>query len=216
MKAAAAEFIVVEGPIGAGKTTLARRLADTLGGEALLEAVEANPFLPSFYRDPRGNALAAQLFFLLSRVQQLRALRQRDLFRGPCIADFMLEKDPLFAELTLTRDELALYRQLFEHLRVEAPRPDLVIYLQAPVDVLLARIARRGRPYEQAVDAAYLQRVNEAYTRFFHHYDEAPLLIVNAAEINFADNEDDYRQLLDAIERMDGGRRFFNPAPLGR
>lgn len=208
------DYIAVEGPIGVGKTSLARRLAESFGTELLLEEVDDNPFLPRFYRDPRQAALPTQLFFLLQRAQQINDLRQADLFRPVRVADFIIEKDHLFAELTLDSDELALYRQVYSHLTLDAPRPDLVIYLQAPVEVLLSRIARRGRQYEQRIEAAYLQRISEAYTKFFYDYDEAPLLIVNASDLNFVDSEEDYRQLLEQIRRIRSGRHYFNPAPL--
>ena len=207
-------YIVVEGPIGVGKTTLARRLANSLGGEALLEAPEENPFLPRFYEDPRTNALATQLSFLFQRVRQLEGIRQSDLFAPVRVGDFMIEKDRLFAELTLDADELALYRQVYERIAGAAMTPDRVIYLQAPVDVLLARIAARGIPYEEDLDPRYLDRVAAAYTGFFHHYDAAPLVIVNAAEIDFAHGDADYAQLFDLLQSISGGRHYLNPLPL--
>ena len=206
-------YIVVEGPIGVGKTTLARRLAESLGGEAILEAPEQNPFLPRFYEDPRATALATQLFFLLQRVRQLDGIRQGDMFARVRVGDFMLEKDRLFAELTLDADELALYRRIFEQIGGEAVVPDLVIYLQAPVDVLLRRIDARGIPYEDSMDPRYLERVASAYTRFFHHYEGAPLVIVNAAEIDFAHNDDDYGLLFDKLRSISSGRHYLNPLP---
>lgn len=208
------DFIVVEGPIGVGKTTLARRLAESLGTELLLEMAEDNPFLERFYQSPRAAALQTQLFFLFQRAQQMQALRQADLFNPVRVADFLMEKDRLFARLTLDDDEYRLYEQVYAHLTIDAPRPDLVIYLQAPLDVLQARIARRARPCERHIDAAYLERLGEAYLQFFHHYDEAPLLIVNAAELDFAHNDADYEQLLGQIRQVRSGRHYFNPLPV--
>lgn len=207
-------YIVVEGPIGVGKTTLARRLAGSLGGEALLEAPGDNPFLPRFYQDPRTNALATQLSFLFQRVRQLEGIRQSDLFAPVRVGDFMIEKDRLFAELTLDADELALYRQVWERIAGAVMTPDRVIYLQAPVDVLLARIAARGIAYEEDMDPRYLDRVVAAYTHFFHHYEAAPLVIVNAAEIDFAHGDADYAQLFDLLQSISGGRHYLNPLPL--
>ena len=206
-------YIVVEGPIGVGKTTLAKRLAASLGGEALLEAPEENPFLPRFYENPRMTALATQLFFLLQRTRQLKDIRQTDMFATARVGDFMIEKDRLFAELTLDPDELALYRQVYEQIVREAVAPDLVIYLQAPVDVLLRRIAARGIPYEEWMDPRYLDRVASAYTRFFHHYEGAPLVIVNAAEIDFAHGDSDYDLLFDKLRSISKGRHYLNPLP---
>ena len=209
-----ADYIVVEGPIGVGKTSLAQRLATSFNTELLLEAVEDNPFLERFYRDPRQAALSTQLSFLLKRAQQVNDLRQSDLFRSVRIADFLIEKDRLFAELTLDNDEMQLYQQVYSHLTVNAPKPDLVIYLQAPVEVLLTRIARRGRTYEQRMEAAYLQGVCDAYARFFYDYHDSPLLIVNASDINLIDNADDYLQLLNQIRTIRSGRHYFNPLSL--
>ncbi len=209
-----ADYIVVEGPIGVGKTSLAKRLASSFNTELLLEAAEENPFLERFYRDPRQAALPTQLSFLLKRAQQVNDLRQSDMFNPVRVADFLIEKDRLFAELTLDSDELQLYQQVYSHLTVDAPKPDLVIYLQAPVEVLLARIGRRGRVYEQRVEAAYLQRICDAYMEFFYNYHDSPLLIVNASDINLIDSEDDYLQLLNQIRTIRSGRHYFNPLSL--
>jgi len=208
------DFIVVEGPIGVGKTTLAQRLAHSFGTELMLEQAGENPFLGRFYQNPRGAALQTQLFFLFQRAGQVQELRQADLFRPVRVADFLMEKDRLFARLTLDDDEFRLYEQVYAHLTIDAPRPDLVIYLQAPIEVLMARIAKRARDYESYIDSSYLERLAEAYTNFFHHYDASPLLIVNAADIDFANNEDDYQQLLEQVRQVRSGRHYFNPMPL--
>lgn len=207
-------YIVVEGPIGVGKTSLARRLSASFGSELLLEGAAENPFLERFYRNPREGALSTQLFFLLQRARQLQELRQADMFRPVRIADFLIEKDQLFARLTLDEQEYRLYEQVYEHLTLDAPQPDLVIYLQAPVDVLLQRIAKRGIRHEQHIDAAYLERLSQAYARFFHDYDAAPLLIVNAAHIDLVSGDADYQALLEQIERTRTGRHYFNPLPV--
>ncbi len=207
-------YIVVEGPIGVGKTSLARRLAESFSSDPLLENVDDNPFLERFYQDPRSAALAVQLQFLFTRSQQVQALRQSDLFRPSFVADFMLEKDRLFAQLTLDENELWLYEQVYGRVEIDAPAPDLVIYLQAPVEVLIRRIAQRGRRSERTIDPAYLERLAEAYTRFFYHYDAAPLLIVNAAEIDLVNNDRDYELLLQQVRGRRSGRHYFNPAPV--
>jgi len=181
----------------------------------VLEAADENPFLERFYQDPRHAALPTQLFFLFQRARQLQAMRQADLFAPVRVADFLMDKDPLFAELTLEPDELRLYEQVYEQLTLELPAPDLVIYLQAPVEVLQTRIAKRGRPAERGIGADYLLRVVEAYARFFYHFDKAPLLIVNAAEIDLSSGEHDYQQLLAQVQSMRSGRHFFNPLPIG-
>lgn len=206
---------MVEGPIGVGKTSLARRLADSLGSELLLEKAEENPFLERFYHDPRAAALPAQLFFLLQRAEELRGLRQADLFQPRLVADYLFEKDRVFAELNLDEPEFQLYDKVYQQLAPEVPTPDLVIYLQAPVDVLQRRIAQRGIVYEQRISADYLSRLSEAYIRFFYHYDHSPLLIINTSDINPVESERDYRMLLEQIQSIDSGRHYFNPAPLG-
>lgn len=210
-EAVAHRYIVVEGPIGVGKTSLARRLADSLGGELVLEQADTNPFLERFYRDPVGAALPAQLHFLFQRVQQLAALRQEDLFASVRVADYLLEKDRLFARVILDEAEYGLYEQIYSRMVVDPPTPDLVIYLQAPVDVLLERIGRRRIKAEQLIERAYLEKLNEAYARFFHDYDAAPLLIVNAAAIDPVANEADFTELQGVIQRMKRGRLYFNP-----
>lgn len=204
-------YIVIEGPIGVGKTSLAKRLAADFSGELLLEGAEDNPFLDRFYRNPRHAALPTQLFFLFQRARQMQEMRQSDLFAPVRIADFLLEKDRLFAQLTLDDDELRLYEQVYNNLSVDAPRPDLVIYLQAPVEVLLDRVRKRGRAFERFIESNYLQRLVEAYTRFFYYYSETPLLIVNAAEIDLVNNSKDYQVLVERIGKVRSGRHYFNP-----
>ncbi|HHJ11902.1 MAG TPA: deoxynucleoside kinase [Chromatiales bacterium] len=206
-------YLVIEGPIGVGKTSLARRLAEDLGGELLLEQPEENPFLERFYSDPHGAALPVQLHFLLQRARQMRELQQADLFRPLRVADFLFHKDRLFAGVTLDEEELALYEQVHAGLGLVPPVPDLVVYLQAPIEVLVERIRRRDRRFERYIDTGYLQRLCEAYTDFFHHYDEAPLLIVNATEIDFVANPSDYRNLLARILDVRSGREYYNPLP---
>ncbi|HEV7631839.1 MAG TPA: deoxynucleoside kinase [Steroidobacteraceae bacterium] len=204
-------FIAIEGPIGVGKTSLALKLAASLEAETVLEQAGDNPFLERFYRNPRVGALPAQLYFLFQRAQQLALLRQQDLFAPLRVADYLLAKDRLFARITLDEDEFRLYEQVHDKLAIDAPQPDLVVYLQAPVDVLLDRIARRGIAYEGLIDRAYLTRLNEAYARFFHEYEAGPLLIVNAATIDPVNNGADYDELVAAISRMNRGRLYYNP-----
>ena len=204
-------YIVVEGPIGVGKTSLAKRLAQSFGSELILEQAEENPFLERFYRNRRNAALPTQLFFLFQRARQIEQIRQRDMFSPVRIADFLLQKDRLFAELNLDANELGLYLQVAESLELDPPTPDLVVYLQAPAEVLMKRVATRGIPYEQLIEEDYLERLGEAYAKFFYDYDEAPLLIVNAASIDPIHRESDYQELLQTIVRIKRGRHFYNP-----
>jgi deoxyadenosine/deoxycytidine kinase len=205
-------YVAIEGPIGAGKTSLARKLAEHYQAHTLLERPEANPFLERFYTDRQRYALPTQLFFLFQRVQQLAEVRQLDLFQSLLFADFLLDKDPLFARLTLADDELRLYEQILAQLRPQTVAPDLVIHLQARPEVLAERVARRGNPIEARVEAAYLEALAESYTRFFHQYDEAPVLTVNTEHLNPIDNDSDFRLLLDRIGKLRGRREYFNLA----
>ena len=208
-------FVVIEGPIGVGKTTLARRLASATGAELVLEQADENPFLERFYRDPKAAALPAQLYFLFQRARQLQSLRQQDLFAPRRVGDYLLAKDRLFARVTLDDEEFALYEQVYARMAVEAPRPDLVVYLQAPVEILLERIVRRGIAYEQSITRDYLERLLEAYTGYFHRYDGSPLLIVNASEIHPAENEEDFADLYEVIRRTTRGRHYYHPLRSG-
>lgn len=205
-------YVVVEGPIGVGKTSLARRLAQSHGSELLLEQSEENPFLERFYRNPRAAAFPTQLYFLFQRARQMQQIRQQDLFEQVRVGDYMLEKDRLFARLTLDDEEYALYEQVYAKLAIDAPKPDLVVYLQAPVDVLMERIARRGLRYEQLIERNYLERLVDAYARFFLHYEAAPLLIVNAASLDLVNNDAHYELLFREIGKLRRGRQYFNPS----
>ncbi|MGE5623364.1 MAG: deoxynucleoside kinase [Bacillota bacterium] len=204
------KYVVVEGPIGVGKTTLTKKLAENLQAQTLLELPQENPFLERFYRDPVRYALPTQMFFLFQRMNQLRDLAQTDLFDARVVSDFLLEKDPIFARLTLDDDELNLYQQLYDHLRPQAPVPDLVIYLQAQPDTLIERVRKRGVPMEAGLSELYLYRLCESYSRFFYHYDASPLLIVNTEHLNPIERDDDFTLLLNHIGNMRGKREFFN------
>ena len=207
-------YIAVEGPIGVGKTAFTKKLAASLNYETLLENTEKNPFLERFYNHRGQAALQTQLFFLFERVRQIQSLRQADLFQTRRVADFVLQKDRLFAEMNLDADELKLYDNIYAHLTLDAPTPDLVVYLQAPVDVLMRRVAERGIPAEKNIDQTYLGDLVNTYTEFFHYYDEAPLLIVNTAEIDINSNELDFETLKNYLIEVKNGRHYYNPASL--
>ena len=207
-------FIAIEGPIGVGKTTLAKNLATTFGYDLLLEQADENPFLERFYDNPKAAALPTQLFFLFQRAQQIQDLRQQDLFQSRRVADFLLDKDKLFAEVTLDDDELNIYQQVYRQMAIKPPTPDLVIYLQAPTAVLQERVKSRGNQIEQSIDNDYLAKLNDAYMRFFHYYDAAPLLIVNASELDLANNPRHYGQLVEYLLTIKSGRHYYNPNPV--
>jgi deoxyguanosine kinase len=203
-------YVVVEGPIGSGKSTLARLIAQKYNANLMLEDAGANPFLPQFYRDMKRYALATQMFFLFQRINQLAEIKQPDLFEKKTIADYMLAKDSLFAKLTLDDNEFQLYSQLYNHLKPQAPTPDLVIYLQATVNTLMTRIQRRARPMERGITEDYLLRLSETYTRFFYDYSDSPILIVNSDRFNFADNPEHLQMLCTRIESLRGMREYMN------
>jgi deoxyadenosine/deoxycytidine kinase len=205
-------YIVVEGPIGAGKTSLTYKLAERLDAETLLENASDNPFLPRFYQEPKRYALSTQLHFLFDRTRQLRDLAQGDLFRAGTVSDFLIDKDMLFARMNLDDDEFELYQKVYADLAPQAPTPDLVIYLQAPIDALMDRVRRRGVEFERGMDAGYLQRLANSYSEFFHRYEAAPLLIVNTSNLNFAESEDDFELLVERVSKMRGPREFFSRA----
>jgi len=204
-------YIVVEGPIGSGKTTLAKMLVDRFPVDYLSEKAEANPFLPRFYQDAQRYSLPTQLFFLFQRANQIKDLNQRDMFAKPIVADFFLEKDPIFARLNLDEEEYALYHQIYQHLQIKAPKPDLVIYLQTPIDALMERIEERSISYEQEIPREYIERLANAYSEFFHSYDASPVLIVNNEKLNILKNQNAFNLLLSRIEQIKGQREFFNP-----
>lgn len=206
------KFIAIEGPIGVGKTTLAKRMAEVFNYQTLLENSTENPFLEDFYKNRQNNALATQLHFLFQRAEQLQHLRQSDLFEPVHIADFMIEKDRMFAETLLSTDEFNLYRRVFDSLQIDPPQPDLVIYLQASTHTLLQRLQQRGNRHEQYINAEYMQQINEAYSRFFHFYDDAPLLIMNAEQIDIVNNDEAFNSLISYMLGIQNGRHYFNPS----
>jgi deoxyadenosine/deoxycytidine kinase len=203
-------YIVVEGPIGAGKTSLTQRIADCAGAKVLLEKPQENPFLARFYQDPARFALPTQLFFLFQRINEVRELTQMDLFGSQTISDYLFDKDTLFARLTLSEDEFKLYQAIYQSLAPQAPTPDLVIYLQASTETLIERVQRRGFRYERSISDDYLSKLANSYGEFFYHYDAAPLLTVNSDNLNFVDNDDDFALLMDRIKNMRGSREFFS------
>ena len=206
-----ARRIVIEGPIAVGKTSLAQRLGDYLEAELLLDQPETNPFLQRFYQNQERYALQTQLFFLFHRLDQLRDLAQPELFPRTVVSDYLLEKDPLFAGLTLNEDEYKLYRQIYDCVSLQAPTtPDLVIYLQAKPESLISRVRKRGTEIERKVSDDYLTLLSESYTRFFHNYTAAPVMIVNSENLNFVDSDDDFQLLIQRIESMRGHREYFN------
>ena len=204
-------FIAVEGSIGVGKTTLTKKLAASFNHATLLEEAEQNPFLEKFYRNREQAALATQLYFLFQRTQHIQDMRQKDIFAPALVADFLIEKDPLFARVNLDREEYQLYEKVYRQMTIDAPKPDLVVYLQASTDVLLSRIEQRGLAIETHIDKGYLEHLNEVYSEFFLYYDDAPLLIVNASEIDLANSVDDYKDLVDYLLDIRSGRHYFNP-----
>ena len=207
-------YIAVEGPIGVGKTTLAKRLAELFDYQLLLEDAHENPFLDKFYENRRQNALATQLFFLFQRVQKMDDLKQQDMFKPLRIADFLIDKDPIFAEVNLDPDEFELYRKVYGQMTVDAPTPDLVIYLQASFDRLLERLDRRGIASERTISRQYLEELNEVYSEFFLYYDAAPLLIVNANQLDLVSRQEDFAQLVDYALDIKAGRHYFNPTSI--
>ncbi|OUU78930.1 MAG: deoxynucleoside kinase [Gammaproteobacteria bacterium TMED78] len=210
-KSIEASYIAIEGPIGVGKTTLAKRLAETFKSELILERADENPFLDRFYEDANNAALPTQLFFLFQRSKQLEKIQQGDMFSPGRVADFIFEKDSLFAELNLDNHEFELYKKIRDKLDYDIPIPDLVIYLQAPADVLLRRVSERDVPYEKKIEKKYLEKIGDAYAKFFYGYNKSPLLIINSAVIDPIHKESDYQELLGAIKGMGSGRHFFNP-----
>lgn len=206
-----ARYIVVEGPLGVGKTTLARLLAEEFEARAVLEQVEENPFLRKFYEDPGTYAFQTQLFFLLSRYRQQRALAQQDLFNQHTVSDYLFAKDQIFAQATLEPDELVLYRQLFNLLDSRLPKPDLVVYLQARGDVLMERLRKRDRDYERRIAPEYVERIAEAYRHFFFYYEETPLLVVNSSDVDFVARPEDLADLVREIRNMGHGVQHYIP-----
>ena len=211
MKDLSSKYIVIEGPIGVGKTSLANKLALEWDAELILENVDDNPFLSKFYKNQREVSFQTQLYFLLTRTRQVQSFKQQDIFSKPRVSDFMLQKDRLFAQVTLNNEEYDLYDQLYSYMTVDIPKPDLLIYLQAPIEVLMKRIRKRGRDFEKYITSQYLENLNSTYLRFFNSYNGSPLLVVNAEDIDFVNNANDYKNLLNKIYSIDNGKHYFNP-----
>lgn len=211
---AAPRFVAAEGPIGVGKTTLARRLAGHMDAALLLERPQDNPFLPDFYLDPDASALPTQLYFLFQRARQMARLRQVDLFHRARVADFIMDKDPLFARITLDDEEFRLYEQVYSRLAVQAPVPDVIVYLQAPVPVLLDRIRLRGIGYEQGISAGYLERLSGAYSDYFRQYDQAPVLVVNTESLDLSAPGAPIEALARRMTTAGAGRHYLQAADL--
>ncbi len=207
------EYIAIDGPIGVGKTSLARRLAQDLNGQLILEQPDDNPFIEKFYQDPEKMALPTQLCFLFQRTKLLQNIPQSDLFHSCRIVDFILDKDVLFAEATLNADELDLYKQVYSNMTIDVPKPDLVVYLQAPTDVLVQRIRQRNKDSDTLIQSDYLRKIADAYANYFHYFNECPLLIVNASGLDIVNNETDYQQLKSRILDVQPGKHYFNPIP---
>lgn len=204
-------YIVVEGPIGVGKSSLTNLLSERFAARRVMEVVEENPFLSAFYSDRAKYAFQTQMFFLLSRFRQQQELFQQDLFNAVTVSDYLFAKDRIFAHLTLDTNELALYERVFEALGPRVTKPDLVIYLQARLDVLLGRIKKRARDFERKFDPQYLEDLCKAYNEFFFHYDETPLLVVNTSDIDFVHNEADLENLMTVISQTRKGTHHYQP-----
>ena len=207
------DYLVIEGPIGVGKTSIAHKLADDFSAKLLLEQVDENPFLQQFYKDIKKLALPTQLYFLLSRVETLQKLQQRDMFNSMTVSDFLLQKDQLFARLLLDDKQFDLYKKIYDSMQVPDIKADLVVYLQAPVSVLIERIQKRGRHFEQLIDAEYLNRLSKAYLDFFYHYKDSPVLIVNAVDVDFINDQDEYNRLKEHILNVESAKSYYNPVP---